>query len=297
MVIISVVYGLGYFNIINKYVGPYVEGIFYLPRTVTPALIVGSMSGFPVGAQMIKQLYDDKMLSKRSAEQALMFCSNAGPAFIFGVVGNELFRSNIVATAIWLIHITGAICVGILTRQKDLIIPSAHTTKESTHLSLSQTITISILSSGMTVFKVCIYIVFFSILNSHLQNILSKSKATFLITGILELTNGILQLKDCNRAIMYIVATALLAWNGLCIHCQVLSLIYESSLSSHKYFQGKLLHLLISTSIAFLTAPFLFRNHVNVVTFSLIAIVCLLLIVLLDFITKTSSGNRKKYGI
>ena len=70
------------------------EPIFGLPPQGASALVLGMLSGYPVGAQTAASLYASGQLTKEETERLLGFCSNAGPAFIFGMVGG-LFMDSI----------------------------------------------------------------------------------------------------------------------------------------------------------------------------------------------------------
>lgn len=83
----------------TRAVGPIMEPIFGLPPQGASALVLGMLSGYPVGAQTAASLYASGQLTKEETERLLGFCSNAGPAFIFGMVGG-LFGSGKVAAVL-----------------------------------------------------------------------------------------------------------------------------------------------------------------------------------------------------
>ena len=84
-----------------------------LPAGAESILILGLIGGYPVGAASIRQGYKTGILCKKDSERMLAFCNNAGPAFIFGLLSPILGNIGL-CWALWIIHISSAIVVGIL---------------------------------------------------------------------------------------------------------------------------------------------------------------------------------------
>ena len=57
-----------------------------IPQSAQSLLIPAFLGGYPVGAKCIHDLYRNGQLHKQQAEGLLSFCSNAGPAFLFGML-------------------------------------------------------------------------------------------------------------------------------------------------------------------------------------------------------------------
>ena len=94
-------------------------------------------------------------------------------------------------------------------------------------------------------------VIFFSVLNSladrvGLWNILSDFPgAKGLLSGILELTSGILQLSG-PWEVRFLACAFLLGWGGICVHFQAASLWGPTGLHPHGYLTEKALHGLLS---------------------------------------------------
>ncbi|MDE6107454.1 MAG: sporulation protein, partial [Oscillospiraceae bacterium] len=94
---------------------------------------------------------------------------------------------------------------------------------------------------------------------------LTESWAQRLLTGLLELSSGVWALVGegtlQGRAAM---AAFLLGWAGVSVHCQVLSFLGESGLSTRTYIGGKLLHGVFSAALtALLFRLFPLENQVS----------------------------------
>ena len=87
------------------------------------------------------------------------------------------------------------------------------------------------------------------------------------VCGVLELTNGIMQITSipCKQiSINIILAAFLLGFGGFSILLQVYSIISKSDISIKTYFWGKLLHAILA---CFYT--FLFINYCPIFNFNL----------------------------
>ena len=51
-----------------------------------PILLSGFLGGYPVGAQAVTENWKTGRISRETANKMLMFCSQAGPSFLFGMV-------------------------------------------------------------------------------------------------------------------------------------------------------------------------------------------------------------------
>ena len=81
--------------------------VYGLPRGTGSLVLPCFLGGYPVGAQSVHQMYTEGLLAKSEAERLLAFCNNAGPAFVFGVIG-QMFPKVWMPWAMWGIHLTGA---------------------------------------------------------------------------------------------------------------------------------------------------------------------------------------------
>ncbi len=74
-------------NFMGVLMEPVMRPVFRLPGCSSLVLVMGFTSGFPVGAVLTRNLYDQQQLSAEEAERLLVFTNNASPLFILGAVG------------------------------------------------------------------------------------------------------------------------------------------------------------------------------------------------------------------
>jgi len=154
---------LGYAESLSRLSAPLMEKIFHLPGVSASAVTLGMIGGYPIGARSVVKLYEEHMLSREQAETLLMFCNNAGPAFLIGVMGSGIFHSPFIGFVLYGIHIFSALLVGFLLRSKKNYTTVFFCPMKEHTFSFSA-FTDSILSAGNTAIRVCFFILIFSVL-------------------------------------------------------------------------------------------------------------------------------------
>ncbi len=260
-----------------------------IPEGGESLLLIGLLGGYPVGAQSIAEAYSSGGLTQKDAHRMLGFCSNAGPAFIFGIAGG-LFSSRNTVLILWCIHIMSALAVGA-------ILPDRQTGQCS--ICSAQQCTLSkALSKALGIMAgVCGWIVLFRILIGFLDRwvlwILPQS-ARLLLTGVLELANGCHGLLQAqSEAQRLILCAVILGLGGICVGMQTVSV--TGKLGTGWYFPGKLLQGLISLVLSVLASHFLFGPFSGKVLLAvLISTSGLLLLILLALRKKTVAFWRQR---
>lgn len=267
-----------------RYIGRALEGImrplFRLSGSCSVAVVLGFLGGYSVGAKCTISLYEKKLCSKAEAERLLAFCNNSGPAFILGAVGAGIMGNSRAGWMLYLAHTAASITIGLLFRFYKYKSPPTpvDTRRESTVVSLSEAFTGSVRSSFSSVFYISSFVIFFTViirllyvtgiipaLSGFISGALegfgvTQSAVQNLLTGLIEITSGLwnLQGSPSLRLVGQIAMAAfMLGWAGLSVHCQVLSFIGRSGLSSWTYFIGKILHGFLSAGYVYLFARFL----------------------------------------
>lgn len=231
-----------------------------IPKGAESILLVGLLGGYPVGAQCVAQAFASGQISRTDARRMLGFCSNAGPAFIFGVVGS-LFSSLKTTFLLWLIHILSALTVGILLPGHSSASASIPTGK-GMDLSDAMNRSIRILA------VVCGWVILFRIILAFLQRWflwLLPQEGQILISGILELTNGCIGLALLpEEGLRFILASAFLSFGGVCVGMQTVSVLRQAGLDAGFYFPGKLLQMCVSLFLSAMAVFLLFPDSLNV---------------------------------
>ena len=192
--------------------------LFNVPGEGAFPLIMGIISGYPVGAKIVTNFRKENICTKDEAERLLTFTNNSGPLFIIGTVGISLFGNTSIGFLLFITHILSCLTVGIIFR--------FYKSKYKTELSLDNIklkdkknpprfsnlgsiLQNSIMSSIKTVIMIGGFVMLFSVIISILNNTgilnilsislspilslfhISSSFASGILSGIVEVTNGV----------------------------------------------------------------------------------------------------------
>ena len=224
-----------------------------IPEGAESLLLLGLLGGYPVGAQSINEAYKNHSLSNDDAHRLLGFCSNAGPAFIFGMVGG-LFSTQKPLWFLWAIQILSALFVGY-------ILPG----KQRSYCRLPQgtraTLPVIVEKSIKTMASVCGWVMAFRVVLSFFQRWflwLFATEGQVAIAGLLELSNGCHALYSVsNQGTRYVMAACFLSFGGLCVAMQTVSVTKDTG--TGLYFPGKLIQCGISFLAAYASQYFIFQ--------------------------------------
>lgn len=217
--------------------------IFHLPEGAETLLIPAFLGGYPVGAQSVAVAFRNHQIEKEEAHRLLAFCSNPGPAFIFGILSN-CFDNPKIIWAVWGTQILSAILLSALypRKQQKALIPS----KEPRSISQILTETIGIMA------QICGWVILFRIIIAFEERWffwLFPKEWQVILSGIMELTNGCCRLNLLNNPeLKFMICCGMLSFGGICVSMQVSAIMGD--LSFLCYLHGQLLQCLLSVIIA-----------------------------------------------
>ena len=110
---------LSYTNIVpilGKLLNKFMRPVFNVPGEGSFALIMGIISGYPVGAKIICNLKRQGICNNIECERLLSFTNNSGPLFIIGTVGVSLFSNSSIGFQLFFVHVISCLLVGFLFR-------------------------------------------------------------------------------------------------------------------------------------------------------------------------------------
>ncbi len=276
----NLIINMKYFDFFGRALYRIMPKCFSINGTLSPALILGFIGGYPVGGATVASVYNSGNCSRKEAESALGFCNNCSPSFILGTVGNAFFHSSKTGFLLLAIHIISAILTGFLFKLLFSFSPG-ETKEKRTDLSRTRTppsfsegFTRAVASSLKSILSVSAYIVFFSVficlfhesrLLLFISSLFSKvfrcdiAIASAFLSGIFEMTSGIFSLPESiNPVTAFALAAFFLGWGGFSVHFQTQSMIFESNLNTGKYYFGKLLHGALSLLLSIPVSAFIF---------------------------------------
>lgn len=203
------------------------------------AVISGFLSGYPMGAKLVSELYREHRLTKREAQYLLCFTNNSGPLFIIGTIGAGLLKSRECGYYLITVHILSALIIGIaLPKPEAGNMPVRIKYIKNAGAELKN----AIYNGIEAIVLVGGYIIFFSIICTVSERLLSQYNINNYICsvlyGILEITNGCSKISDTGY-ISLAVISLIIGFGGLSIHSQSIGYISGTDLSVSKYMLSK----------------------------------------------------------
>ncbi|MDR1464537.1 MAG: hypothetical protein LBJ11_04475 [Oscillospiraceae bacterium] len=227
------------------------------PPAAAGMILLSFLGGFPTGAQAIVLGMERGSLRPAQAQRLLLFCVNAGPAYLIGAVGSSLLGSRRAGLVAFLSLLAAGLVIGILTRflsDSDAQSPEKNNSKPEKQqptlpsLPFDKLLLQSLTQAIAAMLQICAWVVLFSCICALLvllpENFRSASAA---LSCLLEVTSG------CVRAVRLgvplPVICAVVAWSGLCVHCQILGNIRKTGLRMSWFWAARAMHAALAAAI------------------------------------------------
>lgn len=216
-----------------------------IPQGAESLLIAAFLGGYPAGARTVGQSWREGRLTREDALHLLRFCSNAGPAFLFGMTALQ-FPDLKTVWALWVIQILSALIVGSFFH---------HRPENAASLSPgSNSVTAILTGSVKTMGVLCGWIILFRMVTEYLTRWffwMLPPEHQVLLMGLLELSNGCCILSRIpDLSLRFCVCSAILSFGGICVAIQTASVI--SDLPLKPYLGGKAFQTAMSLPLSLL---------------------------------------------
>lgn len=257
-----------------------------LPDGGESLFLLGILGGYPVGAKCINEYYQSGQIDRRTAHRLLGFCSNCGPAFIFGICG-RLFTKASTVWFIWGIQIISAVFTGYM-----LPATSVPTVKLDGRSGV--TIQEALRGSIPIMAEVCGWILVFRVIltlaNRWLFWLL-PTQLSVILSGILELANGCTGLNVIqSEPLRFILCACFLSFGGICVAMQTFSATANCGIGL--YFPGKALQTFITLTLSVIAAFFIYPGSVNGIEMTISLLVLIFYAALMKGIIVKRDSNR-----
>ena len=281
-VVCDLLVALGVVRFLGVILEPVMRPVFRLPGAAGFVVAMGFTSGFPVGAVLSRQLYEQGSLSNDEAERLASFTNNASPLFIIGVVGTGLLNNPAVGYLLAASHYLSNLLVGFLIGRKAPPSPGGYRLRANLlALGLAELLRANRESPGpghmlgeaikkalLNTAVVGGFIIVFSVLSAALSRwgvifevarvfqFLGASYATSIGLGMgcFEMTIGAQAIASSTAPELekLLAVSGVLAWSGLSVQAQVMSLLAGTPVRYWFYFKARLLQILLSLGLTVL---------------------------------------------
>lgn len=249
---------------LSKFLYPFFHFIFRVSKGGCYPILIGFLSGIPVGAKSVGDLYSNGSIEEEEAQYLLSFCNNSSPMFIIGYIAiAQLNMKELRGPLLFIIYISGILSAFLYFRilklhKRKNIYASEYSNSfiEVVEPKFNFAVLDSAIMDGFEVItKVGGYIILFSIPAQIVTSFGSPDNLFKLLSiGLLEITTGINQISmsSLDLNIKIVLITMITSLGGLSGMAQTKSVISNTRLSFGTYFKVKLIHVVI----AFLMASF-----------------------------------------
>lgn len=220
----------------SRILGICFEKMTAVNRAGLPAFLGGMFCGFPIGARMAAQLYQNGALTREEAERLMGFSNNAGPGFLLCAVGigmrGEIKDGILLLAVTWISALLVARLFAIGHRPSH---GGAFCPKPS--FSLTRTLE----NATHSTINVCGFLLFFSIISGLLVRWISSPWVLSLLLPWMEVSTATSYLSGSSLSadISLILTAFACAFAGGSVHMQTASVISDSELGMKTYLKMK----------------------------------------------------------
>lgn len=222
--------------IIPRFIKKIFYKLFGFNDAMTSIFIISMFTGTPSNAMYINEYLENKLITEKEAENLLCVTHFINPLFVIGGVGIGVFNSTKIGILLLLIlYLNNFIKAFILKSKYQTSKKIIKLNNNSILNDLSFVIKKSI-DSLLMIFGI---VVTFNILVSLIKNIfLINDLISSIISGILEMTGGVISLSTLNISFLYkiLLSYFFLNFGGICIQMQTLGMLSNKKIKYLKYF-------------------------------------------------------------
>ncbi len=218
-----------------------------------------ALSGYPVGAKLTVDLYQQKSISKKQAEALLGCVSTSGPMFILGSVCINMLGNHSFAKYLLWPHYLSALFICLISGKKYSKTPD-YTQSILAHFSQKNpldfgNIFAKVISSCIqSMLTVCGFMVIYAVYVNTLAEVfylifqlpITTSKT---IMGILEMTTGCANSQILTPSLRLIYLSFLISFGGFAIYSQTSALASKAELRPKHFLVHKSIHGILSASL------------------------------------------------
>ena len=219
--------------------------IFRLPGEAAFIILMSLTGGFPVGAKMISSAVESGILTEKQGRRMMLFCVNAGPAFIINIVGQSILDSKKAGVILLLSTVISVLAVGFFTRFSDSEeknIPPLKSEKNKTGA-----LTESVESSAKSMLLICGWIIVFGAVSRIISDAPLPEKLSLWADMLCEVTNGC---KTSAENFPLPVTAFTLGFSGLSVHAQIMPFAENTNLKYGTFFLFRLVNGILSAVVS-----------------------------------------------
>ena len=249
---------LGFAKAVGGVLSPVMRPLFGVSGRAALALILGILSGYPMGASCVCDLYIGGYINRLEAERLVAFCNNSGPLFIIGAVGAAMYGSTQAGMTLYITHVLSSLTVGLILRISGGDVSgaakngAAHTSPARKRQSFGEVIVEVMRKSINSMLTVCGFTLFFGVITAIVQSampaIIANSGIGNTAAGLLDISAGMDGVFRSGMILPHklIFTAAVIGFAGFGVHFQVMGIMAKTDLRFSAYLKGKIMQAAIA---------------------------------------------------
>lgn len=227
--------------------------LFLVKSQASFVFFMSLLTGFPSSAKYIDMLIEKNKIDQNDASKILTFTFFSNPLFIVNTVGIMFFNNVNIGFIIFISHIIGNVCVGIIFRNYNKItsyeIKSIKESIKDLVYKINSSNFFTIFLNGIKD-AINTMILIFGIIISF-QIIISILNINIFFKGIIEMTTGLKLISyNNNLYIKIFLSTFFISFGGLCVHTQIMNILNKKRVKYLPFLLARIIHGIISSIIA-----------------------------------------------
>lgn len=253
IILSDILYYFNYDLFLKKIFGNIISKLFNVSKNASIIYILSILTSHPGNAIYIKGMLDNKTIDEEDATKILRATYFPSIAFVIGSIGIGIYHNIKIGIILYLITFLNNILIGVFLRGKKKCndIKYVKQNKLTLQETLSNSISKGINTSYIILGNIIIFTILVNLLN-HYLNI--NSTVLAIISGMLEMTNGIFMIGNLNINLTYkvILTSFILNFSGLSIIFQTSSILSKYKINIKKILIVKLIFSIIIFTSLFL---------------------------------------------
>lgn len=253
----------GYVEQASRSLSKLTNKLYKVPGISAYVFLMSIITGYPLGAKITSDLYEEGVIKRSEAHRICSFTSNSGPMFVVGTVGVGMLISPFAGYILLISHIIAAIFNGLIYRnykpkEIDFIKKENKIINETESDILTKSMQNSISSVLLIGGYITIFFVITEVLSSlqifypiiqffsfiGIEEIITKG----VIFGSFEITKGFLTIASApvSLSVKTIFCSLIISFGGFSTAFQAFAFLNKFKISKKFFFLQKISHAILS---------------------------------------------------
>lgn len=239
---------------ISRPFSPVTKFLFGLDGIAAFVQFAGLISGYPTGAKIVADLYENGVINKSQATKIAILSSTSGPTFIIGTVGACFYNEKKIGLIIFTTHALAAFLSAVFYRKYGDNQPIARLITKNQKIDIFSFAMDSALSMLAVGTLITVFYVFAEILSDYkitypltrLFTLITNNQtlAEGLTSGLFECTRGCFLISQTSGGIP--LASAIISFGGLSVLAQSTAFLQKAQVNLKLFYLAKAVQAILS---------------------------------------------------